>query len=93
MPIVKDLIQAKLIPSNNCFFQSELRVLTDQNVYSYPLRTSTITVVRPLVRQFKLLKTLIMTTWLYLNEGHLPLHSQLIQCLLYTYLGVLYKEH
>lgn len=78
MPILKELIQAKLIPSNNCFFQSELRVFTDRNVYSYPLRTSTITVVIPPVRQFKLLKTLVMTTWLCLNEGHLPLHSQLI---------------
>lgn len=93
MPILKDSIQAKLIPSCSCFFQSEVRVFTDQSVYSYPLRTSTITTVMLPVRQFKLLKTLVMTTWLYLNEGHLLLHSQLIQHLLYTYLWVLYKEH
>lgn len=77
MPDLKALIEAKLMPSNNCFFQRELRVVTDQTVYSYALRTSTITVVIPPVKPFKLLKTLVMTAWLCLNEGHLPLHSHL----------------
>lgn len=56
MPILKDLIQAKLIPTYSCFFQSELRLFTDQNVYSYPLRTSTITVVIPPVGSSNCLK-------------------------------------
>lgn len=53
-------------------FTVEFTVFTDQNAYSYPLRTATITVVIPPVRQFKLLKTLVMATWLRLSEGHPP---------------------